>query len=228
MINAVAIDDEPPALSVIENFCSRTDFIRLNKTFTQPAEAEKHLRKFPVDLIFLDIQMPSVSGLEFSKKINAGIMVIFTTAYSEYAVEGFNLDAIDYLLKPFSFERFTKAVQKARDYYQYTHLQPQTKAYIFIRADYTLVKIFLDDILFIEGLDDYLKIHIQEHKPVVARMTMKALLDKLPAGMFTRVHRSFIVPPGKIEQIRNQVLIIAGHEIPIGNSYKNKLWDDLG
>lgn len=228
MIHAIAIDDEPPALSVIENFCSRTDFIRLTKTFTQPAEAAKHLRRFPVDLVFLDIQMPSVSGLEFSGKLGPGIMVIFTTAYSEYAIEGFNLDAVDYLLKPFSFERFTKAVQKARDYYQYTHLLPQTKPYIFIRADYTLVKIFLDDILFIEGLDDYLKIHIHEHKPVVTRMTMKTLLDKLPTGMFTRVHRSFIVPVDKIEQIRNQVLTVAGHEIPIGNSYKNNLPDDLG
>ncbi len=145
-------------------------------------------------------------------------MAVFTTAYSEYAVEGFNVNAIDYLLKPFTFERFMQAAQKANEYY--TRLQVKEQLYILIRADYSLVKINISDILFIEGLDDYLKIHLQQQKPVVARMTMKAILEKLPAGSFIRVHRSYIVPFNRIEQVRNKIITLAGEEIPIGISYE--------
>src|SRR3954467_12101398 len=152
MIKAIAIDDEPPALKVIENFCSKTAGISLEKTFTMPAEALKHLRKFPADLVFLDIQMPSVNGLDFYKSIRQDTMVIFTTAYSEYAVEGFNLSAVDYLLKPFTFKRFEQAVNKAKDFYSYSNPVTQEQPYILIRADYSLVKINLQNIVFIEGL----------------------------------------------------------------------------
>src|ERR1700712_505095 len=160
MIKAIAIDDEPPALKVIENFCGRIEALQLEKTFTMPAEALKHLRKFPVDLIFLDIQMPSVNGIDFYKAVRQDTMVIFTTAYSEYAVEGFNLSAVDYLLKPFTLERFEQAIQRAKDFFEYQHQKPsETVTDIYIRADYTLNKIALSDIVFIEGLDDYVKVH---------------------------------------------------------------------
>jgi DNA-binding LytR/AlgR family response regulator len=148
-------------------------------------------------------------------------MVIFTTAHSEYAVEGFNLNALDYLLKPFTFDRFMQAVNKACEFQRYYHQKEDAiRQYIFVRADYSLVKIMLEDILYIEGLDDYLKIHLPGKKPVVARMTMKSILEKLPESYFIRVHRSYIVPLAKIEKVRNKVIFISGIPIPIGSSYE--------
>jgi len=226
MIKAIAIDDEPPALRIVENFCRQVDFIELDKTFTNPDEALKHLSKFPADLLFLDIRMPSVTGFQFRKLVPQDLMVIFTTAYSEYAVEGFSVNAVDYLLKPFTFDRFMQAVNKANDFYKFLHHQESASLqYFFIRADYSLVKIMLNDILFIEGLDDYLKIHLLNRKPLVARMTMKAILEKLPPGEFVRVHRSFIIPLSRIEKVRNKMIFIADHEIPLGNSYEKAFFD---
>jgi DNA-binding LytR/AlgR family response regulator len=224
MIKAIALDDEPLALKIVENFCSKVPFIELEKTFSKPSEALKHLQKFPADLLFLDIQMPSLTGIEFYRSVKQDTMVIFTTAHSEYAVESYNLSAIDYLLKPFTFERFEQAANKANEYYQYMHKQQAASSHLFIRADYSLIKITISDILYIEGLDDYLKIHIQNQKPVVARMTMKAMTEKLPASDFIRVHRSFIVPLNRVEQIRNKMITVAGHEVPIGGSYEEQVF----
>ena len=221
MLTAIALDDEPPALKVIENFCSKVDFVHLKKTFTKPREAMSYLRKFPVDLLFLDIQMPSFSGIEFFKSLKQKTMVIFTTAHSEYAAEGFDLSAIDYLLKPYTFKRFKKAVDKAHEYYSFSQqtslAQPQD---IYVRADYRLIKIEVKDILFIEGQDDYLRIHLENNPNVVARMTLKAMEGKLPGSSFIRVHRSFIVSFDRIESVRNKTLFLSGNEIPIGRSYE--------
>jgi DNA-binding LytR/AlgR family response regulator len=223
-MKAIAIDDEPPALQVIESFCSRTGFITLEKTFTKPSEALKHLRKFPVDLIFLDIQMPSVSGIEFYKEVQQETQVIFTTAHSQYAVEGFNLNATDYLLKPYSLERFMQAANKALDYYNYQQRKEHTgQNHIYLRADYSLVKLNIADIILIEGLDDYLKVHVKDQKTIVTRMTMKAILEKLPANEFIRVHRSFIVPFSRITHVRNKTIFMEGNEIPIGGSYEEAI-----
>lgn len=221
MIKAIAVDDEPLALKVIESFCERVDYIQLEKTFTKTSEAHKHLRKQPVDLIFLDIQMPTQNGMEFYAEIKQNVMVIFTTAFSQYAVEGFNVNATDYLLKPFSFDRFLQAAEKVKGLYE-TKNQTATpeSQYLFIRADYSLNKILISDILFIEGLDDYLKIHIQNQKTIVARMTMKTILEKLPTSEFMRVHRSFIVPVSKIEKVRNKMIYIKDEEIPVSASYE--------
>jgi DNA-binding LytR/AlgR family response regulator len=221
MIKAIAIDDEPPALKIIEVFSSKAGFIDLAKSFTRPHDALKYLHKFPVDLIFLDIRMPSVTGIELCSQLPQEAMVIFTTAYSEYAVEGFNLNALDYLLKPFTFERFLQAANRAQDYYRFFHHQESVmQEYFFVRADYSLVKIMLAEVLFIEGLDDYLKIHLEGKKTVVARMTMKAMIEKLPADRFIRVHRSYIVPLDRIERVRNRVIMIGSDEIPLGGSYE--------
>lgn len=221
MITAIAIDDEPPALKVMELFCKEVDFIDLQKTFTGTEEAARHLKKFPVDLLFLDIQMPSISGIDFYKSIEQHTMVIFTTAFSEYAIEGFNLSAIDYLLKPFTRERFRQAAQKANDYAAYLKQNHQAAAEdLFIRADYTLHKIALNDIVLIEGLDDYVKIQLEHQKPIVARMTLKSLIEKLPEKDFMRVHRSFIVAIKKVHQIRNKVIYIGEHKINIGQSFE--------
>lgn len=222
MIRAIALDDEPLALKVIESFCARMGFIQLEKTFTKTSEAHKYLRKQPVDLIFLDIQMPMQNGMEFYAEIEQNVMVIFTTAYSEYAVEGFNVNATDYLLKPFSFDRFSQAAEKVKGIYETKNqVSNSEQQYLFIRADYSLNKILISDILFIEGLDDYLKIHIENQKTIVARMTMKTILEKLPASEFVRVHRSFIVPVSKIGKVRNKVIYIGAEEIPLSASYES-------
>lgn len=222
MITAIAIDDEPLALKVIEHFCKESADVQLVKTFTQPKDALAYLENFPADLLFLDINMPSLNGIDLYKSLSKETMVIFTTAYSEYAVQSYELNAIDYLLKPFTQERFEQATTKARDYFQYTHQKQSTTNYLFIRADYSLVKINLEDILFIEGLDDYIKVHIHQQKTIVARSTMKAILDKLPAKEFFRVHRSYIIPLKRIEQVRNKIIKIGETEIPIGNSYEQE------
>ena len=221
MINAIALDDEPLALKIIESFCQRIEFLELEKTFTKTSEAHKYLRKQPVDLIFLDIQMPTQNGMDFYALIEQNTMVIFTTAFSEFAVEGFNVSATDYLLKPFSFDRFLLAVEKAKAQFEVKNqIQNIEQSYLFIRADYSLNKLLISDILFIEGLDDYLKIHIRNQKTIVARMTMKSILEKLPANDFLRVHRSYIVSLSNIEKIRNKIIYIDGEEIPISASYE--------
>lgn len=220
MIRAIALDDEPLALKVIESFCERVGYIQLEKTFTKTAEAHKYLRKQPVDLIFLDIQMPTQNGMEFYADIEQNVQVIFTTAFSEYAVEGFNVNATDYLLKPFSFDRFMKATEKVKGIHEAKNQSQSVEQYLFIRADYSLNKILISDISFIEGLDDYLKIHINNQKTIVARMTMKAILEKLPASEFVRVHRSFIVPISKIDKVRNKIIYIGEEEIPLSASFE--------
>jgi len=221
MITAIAIDDEPPALKVIEKFCNDTDFIQLQKSFTKPQEALKFLKKYPADLLFLDIQMPSIQGLEFYKHLETPVMVIFTTAFPEYAVEGFNVNAIDYLLKPYTYERFLHAVQKAIDLFQYSHSHSsQSNRCLLVRVDYSLQRIMFDTILMIEGLDDYLKIHVIDSKPLVVRMTMKSVLEKLPQNEFVRVHKSFIVAINKIASIRNKTITIQDKQIPIGSKFE--------
>ena len=221
MIRAIAIDDEPLALKVIENFCGIIDFITLEKTFSKPKEALDYLDKFPVDLLFLDINMPSVNGIEFCKNLKQNTMVIFTTAYSEYAVDAFNLKAIDYLLKPFSYIRFLNACNKANDIVsQQAKTESALVQHFFVRADYRLVRVNFTDVLYIEGLDDYVKIYIAKQKPLITRMTMKAIMEKLSTKEFVRVHRSFIVPLKRIKSVRNKIISIEGKEIPIGTSYE--------
>lgn len=228
MISCIAIDDEPPALKVIESFCAQVNYLDLKKTFTSPTEAIHYLNNYPVDLLFLDINMPSISGIDVFKKLKQPAMVIFTTAHGEYAVEGFNLNAIDFLLKPFSLERFNQSVKKAYDFYNFTQQNnPSAEQYIYIRADYSLNKIKIDDIELIEGLDDYLKIHIKNGKNIVARITMKGILEKLPGAKFMRVHRSFIVPLEKITSVRKKVIHLEQTEVPIGNSYEEDFFNSI-
>ncbi|MEN9908037.1 MAG: hypothetical protein RLZZ540_1186 [Bacteroidota bacterium] len=226
MLKAIALDDEPLALEVLQSFCNQLDVVELEKTFTKSDDAFKYLKKYPVDLLFLDINMPSISGIDFYKKLPHKTMVIFTTAYSEYAVEGFTLSATDYILKPFTFPRFQQAVEKAHSQWKLQNQDPEQQ-YLFIRADYSLIKILFSDILFIEGLDDYLKIHIQNQKTIVARMTLKSLLEKLPQTEFIRVHRSFIIAISKIEKVRNKIIYINEEEIPVSASYETAFFSLL-
>jgi DNA-binding LytR/AlgR family response regulator len=227
MIKAIALDDEPLALKIIETFCADIDFMELEKTFSKPNEALKHINKFPVDLIFLDIQMPSINGIDFYKSLDKNVMVIFTTAFPEYAVDGFELNAVDYLMKPFSFERFTQSVNKAKEYFNFLNSSSAGTAqnHFFIRADYKLIKVMYEDIVYIEGLNDYVKIFLLNQKPIIARMTMKNMLDRLPQDSFIRVHRSYIVSKNKITSLKNKNLFINFNdemiEISIGKSYED-------
>lgn len=223
MIKAIAIDDEPPALKVIETYCEAVEGISLQRTFTRPSEAERYISKYPVDLIFLDINMPSINGIDFYKNIGRKVMVIFTTAHAEFAVEGFNINALDFLLKPIRKERFDQAIQKAVEQFELQQKSTDpSEAFLLIRADYSLHRIKVEDILLIEGLDDYLKIHLPEQKVVVTRMTMKNMMSELAHSEFVRVHKSFIVPMKKIDKVRNRVIFIGHREVPIGNSYEEE------
>jgi hypothetical protein len=229
MIKAIALDDEPLALKIIDSFCQQSDKLQLVKTFLKPNDAVKYIENYPVDLLFLDIQMPSVSGIDFFRNLNRDVMVIFTTAYTEYAIEGFNLNAIDYLLKPFTSERFQQAVAKAQEYHNYmTNAGNVKQPYIYIRADYSLLKIDIQDIIYIEGLNDYLRIHLRNQKPVVARMTLKALYEKLPANDFLRVHRSYIVSLTSILKIAAKMIHIKVNDsivqLQIGKSYEEEVY----
>ncbi|WEK69391.1 MAG: LytTR family DNA-binding domain-containing protein [Candidatus Chryseobacterium colombiense] len=216
MIKAIALDDEILALRIIENYAGKIENLSLERTFNIQSDAQKYLNKFPVDLIFLDIEMPSKNGMDFYKSISQNTKVIFTTAYSEYAVDAFSINAVDYLLKPFSFERFKAAVDKVK-------INPETNEvkHLSIRADYKLHKINFDDILLIEGLDDYIQIHLTDHTKITARSSMKNILEKLSDKDFVRVHRSYIVPINSIKTIVNRNIHIGGFIIPIGETYKD-------
>ena len=222
-LTAIAIDDEPPALQILEHLCKEHSHIELVKTFTRPTEALKHIHKFPVDVVFLDIKMPSMSGLDLAKEIPESTQVIFTTAHSEFAVEGFNLKAADYLLKPFSPDRFEQAISKVIQTASLLRsANTQTAGHMLIRADYSLIKINFTDIRYIEGLDDYVKIHQNGAKTIVARLTLKKLVEKLPAKGFVRIHRSFIVPLTAITSVRNKCVYLDDIELPLGASYEEE------
>ncbi|GAA3925878.1 response regulator [Chitinophaga oryziterrae] len=222
MIKAIAIDDEPPALQVLERYCSRTDLISLERVFTSTVEALRYLEKHVVDLLFLDIHMPAISGIDFYKSLSRKAMVIFTTAYSEYAVEGFNMKAADYLLKPFQYPRFLQAAMKAKHQFDLLQQSADTglEGYLVVHSGYSLLQIALSDILFIEGLDDYLKIHLKRQQPVTARLTLDDILAQLPANHFVRIHRSYIVSLSKINRLQNRILTINGEEVIVGANYE--------
>ena len=224
MIKAIAVDDEPLALMIIENYCSRNKNVELLKTFSNLKDAQKYINQFPIDLLFLDIQVSRTNGMEFYKNLDKKIPVIFTTAFAEYAIDGFNVSALDYLLKPIEYERFEEAIDKAKLFLVDKKLAEDSE-FLSIRADYKLNKILYDDIVFIEGLDDYVKIHLIDNKKITARISMKSILEKLPEKLFIRVHRSFIVPLKKIKSIQNKVLYLNNQEIPIGDTYKNSVSD---
>lgn len=232
MIRCLAVDDEKPALELLADNISKVPFLELVKTCQSAMEAVEILRNEQVDLLFLDIQMPDVTGLQMLKSLSNKPLVILTTAFSNYAREGFDLDVIDYLLKPYPFERFLKAVNKANDYLGLLSLAenqsnsngpPAKPDFIFVKADYRLVRVILQDILLVEGLKDYVKIHLPD-KLIVTQMSLKSLEEKLPDGEFLRVHRSYIVAFRKIEAIQKNMLTIGKHEIPVSEPYREKLF----
>ncbi|WP_424004336.1 LytR/AlgR family response regulator transcription factor [Maribacter sp. IgM3_T14_3] len=222
MIKAIAIDDEPLALDVIQEYCQSIDGIQLKQTFVSQDKALDYLNNTEVDLIFLDIRMPKSNGIQLYNSLTQKIRVIFTTAFSEYAVEGFNLSAIDYLLKPFSLERFSVAVEKVKKDIGLELKLEEKQNYLMIKADYKLYNIPLEKIVFIEALDDYVKIHLVGQSKIVARHTMKGILNKLPVKEFQRVHRSYIISVNKIDAIKKDSIELEEFTIPISTTYKDK------
>lgn len=218
MIHAIALDDEPLALKIIEAFCEKIDFLQLDKCFNKQSDALKYLHKFPVDLIFLDIDMPAKNGLEFLQKVSTQPKVIFTTAYAEYAVSAFEVNAVDYLVKPFSFERFKSAVEKTQNL-----SENKDAKHITIRADYKLHRIHFDDIMLIEGLDDYVQIHLRNSTKITARSSLKSIAEKLSDKEFIRVHRSFIVPVKDIKTVVSKNIHLENYIIPVGETYKDEV-----
>lgn len=224
MIKAIAIDDEPLALTIIEHLCKTASNLSLLQTFTDQDEAIDYLSKHSIDILFLDIQMPQKNGIDFYKSlpIEKKPAVIFTTAYQEYAIDGFEVNAIDYLLKLIDQNRFEKAIEKALWWFQKEDVNPLENS-ITIRADYKNNNIILEDIQYIEGLDDYVQIYLENKPKLVARMSMKNMIELLPSDYFIRIHRSYIVPIKKIETFDSKQISIQNKIFPIGDTYKEEV-----
>jgi two-component system LytT family response regulator len=226
-MNCIAIDDEPLALDIISEFCTKISYLNLIGTFTNPMDAVELLNSNEIDLIFLDIHMPHINGLEFLKLLYNPPLIIYVTAYKEHAFQGFEYDAVDYLIKPFSFDRFTKSINKAYQFLKLKNLGESTCedklgiscGFIMVKVEYSTIRVNLDDILYIEGLKDYVKIY-SGVKPILTKTTMKNIVEKLPPDRFLRVHKSYIVSVDKIDMIENNRIIIGKERIPVGESFR--------
>jgi DNA-binding LytR/AlgR family response regulator len=220
-LRCIAVDDEPLALMLIKEFASRCRGLQLIQTFDDAITGGEFLRQHPIDLLFIDINMPDITGLDLVRSLEEKPMIIFTTAHKKFAIDGFELNAIDYLLKPISFERFSKAVNKATEYFDYK-MRPRVEETenMFVYSEYRMVKIPLADIEYIESLEDYIRINLTSGKPVMTLMTMKKVLEKLPPVQFKRIHRSYIVSTDKVKSILNRkARLNSSAELPISDSY---------
>lgn len=226
-MRCLIIDDEPLAIELLEDFVSKIPFLKLEKSCSNAYEAMELIRTKKIDLIFSDIEMPDFTGIEFVQSLEQKPLLIFTTAYSHYAVEGFNLNAVDYLVKPIPFHRFVKAVNRAQELFELkTEAENLTEptmfssSFIFVKSEYENLKINLSDIHYIEGLKDYIKIHTNNAKPILTLNSLKSFEEKLPSN-FIRVHRSFIVSLNHINSVQRNRIIIDKVYIPIGQNYKD-------
>ena len=229
-LNCIIIDDEPLAADLLASYAKKTLFLNLIDVFNSAVEGVKAIRENRVDLIFLDIQMPELSGLDFAKILPKETKIIFTTAFSQYAIDGYKANAIDYLMKPISYDDFLDASNRALDWFQTTHQaeNASTDRFIFVKSEYKLVKIMFDDILYIEGVKDYVKIYLNnDHKPIMTLMNMKKIEESLPKPEFMRIHRSYIVHMKKIDGIDRFRVVIGDAVLPISDSYKTILQDYL-
>lgn len=242
-MKCIIIDDEPLAIDVIKEYCSKIDFLQLQGTYTNALDAITVLQEHKIDLIFCDIEMPQINGIDFINSLDNKPLFIFTTAYSQYAVEGFELNAVDYLLKPIPYHRFIRAVTRAKELYSHKkkplveNLFPlggqveksDNESFIFVKSEYENIKINKEDIKYIQGLKDYLKIHIvNTNKPILTLMSFKEINNKMSSNQFLRVHKSFIINITHIKAIQKSKIIIDDVRIPIGESYKVKVFARLG
>jgi two-component system, LytTR family, response regulator LytT len=233
-LNCIAVDDEPLALSLVSFFVEKTPFLNLVGKYSSGVDALQVLHQQPIDLIFLDIQMPDLTGIELARvlsqtsKDSHSPRIIFTTAFNSFALEGYKVDALDYLLKPFNYEEFLRAATKAKNYFELIHrpapvATEQDDEYLFLKVEYQLVRVAYRDILYIEGLKDYVKVHLQDTpKPILSLTSLKALEEKLPAKRFMRVHRSYIVALEKINAVTKNSIQIGKETIPVSEQYKDE------
>ena len=235
-IRCAVIDDEPLALGLMASYVKKTPFLELVGSYSSAVQAMQEMHDNPVDLIFLDIQMPELNGLDYSRMISPQTRVVFTTAFNQYALDGYKVNALDYLLKPISYPDFLLAANKAQEWFRLVEQSQQSekkenqdeKLSIFVKSDYKLIRIELKNILYVEGLKDYVKIYEDNTgRPVISLMSMKAMEEMLPADRFMRVHRSYIVQKEKIRIIEHNRIVFGNTYIPIGDSYKQVFQDFL-
>ena len=234
ILRCALVDDEPLALSLLESYVRKTDSLELCGSYSSAIQAMKSLPEHPVDLLFLDIQMPELNGLEFSRMVSDNTRIIFTTAFEQYAIDGYRVNALDYLLKPISYNDFIEAVNKALQWFELrkkaetpdsvqTSL-PTDSNHIYVKSDYKIVQIEFDKILYIEGLKDYIKIYTEDNpRPILSLTSMKTMEEKLPSNRFIRVHRSYIVQKQKIKIIDKGRIVFGKEYIPVSDSYKQEL-----
>lgn len=235
-IRCAIIDDEPLALDLLESYVNKTPFLTLVGRYANAMQALQGLANDHAELIFCDIQMPDLDGIEFSKMLPATARVVFTTAFSEYAIDGFRVNALDYLLKPISYPMFCEAANKAVDYFRCIEVSGSTMSdesreevdSIFVKSEYKLIRVFHSDILYIEGVKDYIKIYLEGgKKPIFSLMNMKTLEEKLPASKFQRLHRSYIVNMSKISLIERGQIVFGDKHLPVSETYKKVVQDYL-
>ena len=235
-IRCAVVDDEPLALGLMASYVKKTPFLELVGSYSSAVQAMQEMHDNPVDLIFLDIQMPELNGLDYSRMISPQTRVVFTTAFNQYALDGYKVNALDYLLKPISYPDFLLAANKAQEWFRLVKQSQQSekkenqdeKLSIFVKSDYKLIRIELKNILYVEGLKDYVKIYEENTgRPVISLMSMKAMEEMLPADRFMRVHRSYIVQKEKIRIIEHNRIVFGNTYIPIGDSYKQAFQDFL-
>lgn len=221
-ISCIITDDEPFARKGLQGYVEKIDFLDLKGTCEDALQLSNMLQQQPVDLLFLDIQMPHITGVEFLRALRNPPKVIFTTAFEHYAIQGFELDVMDYLLKPISYDRFLKAAWKARDYFAIRE-QPQNAApYIFVKSSGKLEKITFADILFIEGMENYVAIYL-ENKKIITHATIKSLLEKLPGNQFIQSHKSYVVAMDKIDSIEGNTLHVQSYQVPVSKYLREEV-----
>lgn len=222
-INCAIIDDEPLAAGLLESYVAKTPYLDLQGSYNSAILAMKDLRNNPVQLLFLDIQMPELSGIEFAKILPKDTKIIFTTAFPQYAIEGYKVNALDYLLKPISYEDFLRSTDKALEWFCVAQKQDvyRQDRFMFVKSDYKLFRVNLDDILYIEGLKDYVRIHLKNGEKIMSLMSMKKLEDYLPRPEFLRTHRSFIVRMSEVRTIDRFRIVFGDTFIPVSDNYKD-------
>ena len=227
-MKCLIVDDEPLARDLLEDNIRQVPYLELAGICGNALEALDVIHRDKIDLIFLDIQMPGINGIQFLQTLKQPVLVVFITAYEKFAIEGYNLDVVDYLLKPVAFDRFLKAANKAQELFALRG-KPLSQDFIFVHADYNLVKISFTDVIYVEGLKDYVKIHlITSQRPIITRMSMKSLEELLPQKRFMRIHKSFILSIDKIISIRKGRVKIGTAELPISDSYGDKFYQLIG
>lgn len=231
MLRCIIVDDEPPAVDLLREYASKVGFLELEEVFHNSLKALDFLKNHDIDLVFMDINMPDLNGMSLSKLIPVKTKVIFTTAYPEFALESYKVDAIDYLLKPIAFEDYLNSVNKAKEYFDLRNADNTPveggQEFIFIKADYKLHKILWQDILFVENQKDYVKFYLENGKSLMTLMSLKSLEEKMPNSMFLKVHRSYIVGLNYLNVIERNRIHIGKHLIPVSDAYKSQLQDYL-